>query len=162
MTSLHLCYKLYLSAIIPSKKKTSSRREKKPIARIKHSFKTQPDWFSHLLLPLRRRVFLCLYEYFQRKFRCWAFFGHQTIASKDASLCFLSNALILYIRTTVSSHFIESWNGLGWKGPQWSSSFNPPATCRVANHQTISHLGYNATYDFRCFFRILEICGGTT
>jgi len=25
---------------------------------------------------------------------------------------------------------------MAWKGPQWSSSFNPPATCRVANHQT--------------------------
>jgi len=30
----------------------------------------------------------------------------------------------------------ESQNGLGWKGPQWSLSFNPPAMCRVANHQT--------------------------
>jgi len=29
---------------------------------------------------------------------------------------------------------IESQNGLGWKGPQWSSSFNPPAMCRVANN----------------------------
>jgi len=24
---------------------------------------------------------------------------------------------------------IESQNGLGWKGPQWSSGFNPPAMC---------------------------------
>ena len=32
--------------------------------------------------------------------------------------------------------FIESQNSLGWKGPQWSSDFKPPAMCRVANHQT--------------------------
>jgi len=31
---------------------------------------------------------------------------------------------------------IESWNGLGWKGPQWSSSFNPPAMGRIANQQS--------------------------
>jgi len=29
----------------------------------------------------------------------------------------------------------ESQNGLGWKGPQWSLSFNPAAMCRVASHQ---------------------------
>ena len=30
----------------------------------------------------------------------------------------------------------ESQNGLGWKEPQRSSSFNPPAMCTVANYQT--------------------------
>jgi len=47
---------------------------------------------------------------------------------------------------------IESWNGLGWKGPQWSSSFNPPAVCRVTNQQTrlpraTSSLALNASRD---------------
>ena len=46
----------------------------------------------------------------------------------------------------------ESLNGLGWKGPQWSSSFSPPAMCRVANHQTrlpraTSSLALNASRD---------------
>jgi len=46
----------------------------------------------------------------------------------------------------------ESQNGLGWKGPQWSSSFNPPAMCSVANHQTrlpraTSSLALNASRD---------------
>ena len=41
---------------------------------------------------------------------------------------------LLLVLTTLGRRIIESQNGLGWKGSQWSSSFNPPATCRVANH----------------------------
>ena len=45
---------------------------------------------------------------------------------------------------------IESQNGLGSKGPQWSLSFNPPAMCRVASHHTrlpraTSSLAFNAS-----------------
>jgi len=32
----------------------------------------------------------------------------------------------------IAVHITESQNGLGWKGPQWSLSFNSPAMCRVA------------------------------
>ena len=51
-----------------------------------------------------------------------------------------------------SSVIMETYNGLGWKGPQWSSSFNPPAMCRVTNHQTrlpraTSSLALNASRD---------------
>jgi len=47
---------------------------------------------------------------------------------------------------------IESWNDLGWKGPQWPSSFNLPAMCRVASPQTrlpraTSSLALNASRD---------------
>jgi len=31
---------------------------------------------------------------------------------------------------------IQSWNGLGWKGPYRSSSSNPPAMGRDVFHQT--------------------------
>ena len=34
------------------------------------------------------------------------------------------------------SYFIESWNGLGWKGPERSSGSNPPAISRDIFHQT--------------------------
>jgi len=41
---------------------------------------------------------------------------------------------------------------MGWKGPQWSSSFNPPAMCGVTNQQTrlpraTSNLALNASRD---------------
>ena len=47
-------------------------------------------------------------------------------------------------------HRIVEW--LGWKGPQWSSSFHPSALCRVTNHQTrlpraTSSLALNASRD---------------
>ena len=50
------------------------------------------------------------------------------------------------------SVYEESQNCLGWKGPQWSSSFNPPAMCRVTNHHTrlpraTSSLALNASRD---------------
>ena len=66
---------------------------------------------------------------------------------------------------------IESLNGLGWKGPQWSSSFNPHAMCRVASHQTrlpraTSSLALNVSRDgasttslgnlFQCFTTLWE------
>jgi len=39
----------------------------------------------------------------------------------------------------INSYLTEShnhMNGLGWKGPQWTSSFIPPAMCRVTYHRT--------------------------
>jgi len=66
----------------------------------------------------------------------------------------------------MNHRIIESWNGLGWKRPPSSSSFSPPAMCRVANHQTrlpraTSSLALNASRDgasttslgnlFQCF-----------
>ena len=50
------------------------------------------------------------------------------------------------------NRIIESQNGLSWKGPQWSPGFNPPAMCRVTNHQTrlpraTSSLALNASRD---------------
>jgi len=61
------------------------------------------------------------------------------------------NCLLKFIPAIVQQ-IIESQNGLGWKGPQWSSSFNPPAMCRVTNHQTrlpraTSSLALNASRD---------------
>ena len=49
-----------------------------------------------------------------------------------------SPALGLWVAPRFSGRhrIIESQNGLGWKGPQRSPSFNPPATGRVANHWT--------------------------
>jgi len=60
--------------------------------------------------------------------------------------------LVYLSEQTVYHRIIESWNGLGWKGPQWSSSFNPTAMCRVAHHQTrlpraTSSLALNASKD---------------
>jgi len=36
----------------------------------------------------------------------------------------------------LKNHIIESQNGLAWKGPQRSWSFNSNAVCRVASYQT--------------------------
>ena len=71
------------------------------------------------------------------------------------------------ITTTAFSHlFIASQNGLGWKGPQGSSIFNPPAVGRVANHQTrlsraTSSLNFNSLCHAFCISAIITLLFGS-